>query len=140
MDILEEIKKLDLPSGEYIVAGSGIMAVRNIRKSEDVDLLVTESLFDTLRGKGWEEKPWTKEGIVGKSWLKHGHCEAFVEINKMNILSKSFGVGDLMAEAAFVEGIPFFTLERLMEFKKAYGRKKDMDDITLIENYLKAQT
>lgn len=54
MDIYKEIDQLDLPTGEYVVLGSGILGALGIRAIADVDLLVTPSLFARLRERGWE--------------------------------------------------------------------------------------
>ena len=46
--LLEELKKLNLPKDKYIIFGSGPMAIRGIRDSEDIDVLVTKALFEEL--------------------------------------------------------------------------------------------
>lgn len=39
--LLEELKDLDLPSGEYVVVGSGALGARSIRDPKDLDILVS---------------------------------------------------------------------------------------------------
>ena len=40
MDVIAEVKKLDLPLGQYVVIGSGIMAQLGLREANDVDIAV----------------------------------------------------------------------------------------------------
>lgn len=53
MDIFEEVKNLNLPLGQYLVAGSGPIAAHGIRDYKDIDILVTENLYNKLMKSGW---------------------------------------------------------------------------------------
>ncbi len=53
MNLFEEVKRLDLPPGEYVVIGSGILGALGIRDIADVDLLVSPRVFEQLRERGW---------------------------------------------------------------------------------------
>ena len=44
MNIITKVKKLDLPLGQYVVIGSGIMAQLGLRAANDVDIAVTPDL------------------------------------------------------------------------------------------------
>jgi len=59
MDIIEKIKKLDFPQGQYIIVGSGPMVVRAIKESNDIDIVVSVKLFEKCKQDGWEQLPWT---------------------------------------------------------------------------------
>ena len=65
MDIIERVKKLDLPSGKYVVIGSGILEALGIRPAKDVDISVTMDLYQTLRSTG----EWTEEERYDKIFL-----------------------------------------------------------------------
>jgi hypothetical protein len=134
IDIFKEIACLNFPEGEFLVAGSGIMAAKGIRPAYDLDLVVSENLFEICKGSGWELKPWTKPGIVGREWLKKGNVELLLHLGNMN---QGFTLEVLLGEAEIVNGISFLSLERLMEFKALWGRTKDLDDIQLILKHLK---
>ena len=57
MNIVERIKKLNLPVGHYVVVGSGVMDALGMRPAHDIDIAVTPELFKTLRTSGvWEEE------------------------------------------------------------------------------------
>ncbi len=52
MDIVAEVRKLNLPPGRYVVVGSGLMHQLGLREAKDVDLAVTPEFFETLRASG----------------------------------------------------------------------------------------
>jgi hypothetical protein len=135
MNIFEEIEKLNLPRGQYIVVGSGIMVAKGIRETEDLDIVVTPELFEKCKAEGWEVRPWTKQGIPGKEWLKKGAVDIYVQLSR-----KTGGISakKLLQNAEVINGVPFITLESLMDFKSEYGRPQDFKDIETIKNYLSA--
>lgn len=139
-DILERIRRLELPQKEYVVVGSGALAVRDIRPAGDIDLIVTPQLFEVLKSRGWEELQWDKPGMEGKIWLKNDQAEAVTEM--FSGLRKDITVSDLLSmnEVEAIEGIYFLSLPILAHFKKEYGREKDLADVRLIESYLQTIT
>jgi len=132
MDIFEEVKNLNLPLGQYLVLGSGPMAARRIREYKDIDILVTENLYEELVKQGW--KTVEINGVNGKfKVLKNGKFE----------VDKRLWCGDykpdieaLIKNAEIINGVPFLQLSELVKFKTALGREKDLKDIELIHNYL----
>ncbi len=138
MNVLEKIKKLNFPSGQFIVVGGAVLAAHGIRGTEDLDLLVSPELFEKCKQEGWELNLWTKMGKKGKDWLKKDGVELYTELIMVgeSILAKDLTENDIET----IEGIPFLSLARLIEFKKEYlslyNRPKDIKDLTLIEAYL----
>ena len=135
MDIYREIEQLDLPAGEYVVLGSGVLAALGIRDIADVDLLVSPRLFNQLRERGWEYGTLDYDGRV-RERITFGEAEAF----------KDFWYGDqnpapekLIANATIIKGVPFLPLATLLEIKHVLNRPKDRSDIALIESYLARQ-
>lgn len=132
MNISEEVKKLNLPLGGYVIVGSGPLAARGIRSYKDIDILVTKNLYEKLIKNGW--KIIEINGVNEKfEELKNGKFE----------ITKRFWCGDykpstetLIKNAEVINGVPFMPLPELIKFKKALGREKDLKDIVLIENYL----
>lgn len=47
MNIFAKLKELDFPPGQYVVVG-GAMEAHGIRKSNDLDILVTPKLYQQL--------------------------------------------------------------------------------------------
>jgi len=52
--LLKELRKLNLPEGEFAVFGSGPMAIRGIRPAGDLDLIVTPAVWDFLLKRGYK--------------------------------------------------------------------------------------
>lgn len=130
MNIFEEIKKLNLPAGKYVVVGSGAMAARGIREAGDVDVLVSQDVFDELEKNGeWQVDVRSDEQKV----LKKDGYEICTDFSYWRYRPAS---EDLIKNADIIDGIPFMKLEELIKFKTALGREKDLKDIDLINNYL----
>ena len=51
MDHLNELKTLDFPQDKFAIFGSGPMAIRGIRESHDIDIIVKYDLWDELEHK-----------------------------------------------------------------------------------------
>jgi len=129
MDIITEVKKLDLPLGQYVVIGSGIMAQLGLREANDVDIAVTPDLYATLRASG----EWDEEERYGKIFLK----KDAVEINpRLDWERYATTTEEAIASATIIDGVPFINLNELVMFKRALGRAKDLADIVIIEEHL----
>lgn len=130
MNIVKEVKKLNLPLGEYVVIGSGTMAALGIREARDIDITVTSKLHTELRMNG----EWKEEERYGKIFLKKGTVEINPELNWKDYPTTT---ENAIVSALLIEGIPFLNLDELKKFKKALGRPKDFKDLDLIERYIK---
>lgn len=128
--IVTEVLALELPLGQYVVIGSGTLSAYGIRKHNDIDLLVTEELYTTLKARGWKEH----EPKPGFFVVKHGNAEASPDMATIN--SYTPNGADLISSAEVICGVPFMPLPELIKFKRAMGREKDHADIALIEDYL----
>lgn len=130
MNIVKEIKKLGFPKGSYVVFGSGPLTVRGIRKTSDIDLVVTKDLYEKLKNKGWKEHifPSGKKVVIRKN----------VEIApNWDYGNYNPSLEELLETADYFEGIPFVNLKEVIKWKKAFRREKDLEDIKLIEKHLK---
>ncbi|WKZ29406.1 MAG: hypothetical protein QY323_01600 [Patescibacteria group bacterium] len=132
MRSIQEVKKLDLPIGAYVVIGSGIMSALGIRESEDIDLLVTPGLFEDLKKRGWNYGDVVIDGRQREK-LAFGRAEAYKDLWYGN---ERVDAADLIARAEMIEDIPFQPLEELVKMKRAMDREKDRRDIESIMNYL----
>lgn len=133
IDIFKEVKALNFPSDHFIVVGSAIMSVKGIRPAYDLDIVISQELFETCKSQDWELKPWTRAGYPGKEWLKKGITDLMLEVNCGN---ERFDLPALKKEGEVIDGIWFMSLSQLITFKKAYGRPKDFQDIELIQKFL----
>ena len=126
---LAEIASLDLPLAEFVVVGGGVLAVHDIRETEDIDIVVTPRLFEELTARGWH----LKARPDGKPGLRFGRAEAYLDVN-----CKSFARTTtwLLEHAGVLHGVPLLDLHTLSAFKAGYGREKDIRDLELIERHL----
>lgn len=123
--LLGEFKKLNLPDGEYAIYGSGPLAVRDIRKAKDLDIIATDSLYQKLKGKYPRDSK--KERIkIGK-----------IEIYPFWAWEPQIkGLEEAIKRAELIRGLRFVQLNDLVNYKKKMGRPKDFNDIKLIREYL----
>jgi hypothetical protein len=133
MNIVKEVRKLRLPASKYAVVGSGPLAIRNIRPAHDIDLIVTQDIYDKLKNLGWKEEyfPDTERPWV----LFHGPFDVSTSwsVNEFKPLPRQ-----LIKDADIIDGIPFARLEDVLQWKRTCGREKDLEDVKLIEEYLKS--
>lgn len=128
-DYIARVKALNLPDGEFFVCGSAIMDVMGIRKAADIDILVSEKLYEKLENEdGWKKHP--KYNILQDS---EKICGAKTTLDFMK---ENYSLDDVLPLATIVESVPFMSLEMLINAKRQMGREKDFADIKLIEEYL----
>lgn len=128
--MLEKVKKLNLPSGQYALFGSSPMAVRGLRESWDIDIIVTPEVFESCR----KEAKWQLARLAdGNEYLIDDDIEIF-----KNWAPGEWVVKELIDSAEIIGGLPFVSLENVIKWKKIYGRKKDLKDLDAIEKFLQA--
>lgn len=129
---IKKLKKLNLPSSNFVIVGSGPLAIKGIRDSKDLDIIVTPPLWNELIKKYKVSKnEWGVEILS---------INDFIEIlNPKDSLfgnSKVVPVDDIFKNADVIYGIKFINLEHLKKIKVSMGREKDLDDVRLIDQYL----
>jgi hypothetical protein len=125
VNIVESVRKLGLPEKQFVVMGSGTLAILGIiSQASDIDLAVSPELFAFLKRSGW--KPPAKKET--KAILEMGEFEAGIGYG-------DWSLGELLDDAIFIDGVPFASLEKIKAWKKAAGREKDAAHIAAIEEY-----
>lgn len=133
MNIFEEIEKLNIPKDEFVVLGSGILSALGIREAEDIDLLIKPELFEKLKNDGWYYEVIEIEGKP-RDMISKENTQAFKDFWwGKETLSPEEGI----ARSHKINDINFISLQTLLEYKKTATREKDVQDIILIEEYLK---
>jgi AAA+ superfamily predicted ATPase len=127
--IFEKIKSLNLNLGEYAVVSGGVLEARGIRKSGDIDLLVTRKVFEQLANEGWE--------IFFKSDKFILYKDEFEVAMNCNFGEYTPDTNSIIQEADIIDGCAFESIDELIKFKQAMGREKDKNDLELLEEYLK---
>lgn len=132
---LENLKNLNLPTNHFVVVGSGALSIRGIRDSEDIDVIVTESLWNQM----------IKKYKVGINSFGVENLELENDIEILNPAQSIFGnskivpMKDIFEKADMFDGIKFLNLDHLKKIKIELGREKDLKDVDLIDNYLKSK-
>lgn len=126
-ELCEHARSLNLPLGSYAVFGSGPLAARHIRECGDIDIIVTEDLFEELKNdRHFEVKEYkTTEVLVNEK----------IEIWK-EWKPGLWDIKQLIDDADIIDGVPFVKITDVLRWKKLSGRDKDLEDIKLIEKYL----
>lgn len=120
-DLLEMLKKLNLPVGEYYVLGGGALVVCGLKeKTADLDLCVSEELFHVLK----EKYNLTEEDKNECGFYKVNDVFEIVPSKKENFTMQ-------IVDSVYVED-----LNRILNFKKQRNLPKDKKDIENIEKYL----
>ncbi|HEC94326.1 MAG TPA: hypothetical protein ENI56_03120 [Candidatus Kaiserbacteria bacterium] len=124
MKYLDELKSLNLPQLQFAIFGSGPMAIRGIRESNDIDVIVKQNLWKTLVNRyqsSLQDNP---------PCLKICNIEIY---KKWPVVTDT--IDELIDSAEKIKDFPFVQLKYVIEWKKYSGRKKDLKDIELLEKY-----
>lgn len=125
--IIERVKALGFPLDHLVVIGSGLLDAYKLRPSEDVDLVVSDQLYETLKQSGEYDEVQKYDGHIltadkieiMRSWLKNQTFMALVETS------------------VTIDGVQFVNPEILLENKRIRGSEKDRRDVALLEEYLR---
>ena len=123
---LDELEKLNLPKSKYVIVGSGPLAIRGIRSNSDIDLLLTKDLWERLVRSRRFKKTRGKEELRLSE-----HVFAYYKWKRAREFSNR-----MIFNAEFIQGFPFVKLSYLVNYKKAYMRSKDKDDLSSILSYV----
>ena len=129
--LFKTLKELHLPIGKFVVFGSGAMLARDLSEGRDLDVLVTDELFQEYRNKPkWKIK---------KTELDVYLCKDSIEL--WNIWRPgTWDIRELINNAEMIDDIPFVSLETTLRWKKMRGSEKDLMHALVIESYLKKNT
>jgi len=125
---LEKLKELNLPKGEFAIFGSGPMCVRGLRECGDLDLMVTDDVFNEFKKRPDFKAKKNKDG---NEYLEKDNIEIY-----KNWHLADWDINKLIQEAEIIDGFPFVRLKEVLKWKKLRNREKDIEDIKLIEGYL----
>lgn len=136
MDIFKEIKQIGLPDNNFVVVGSAILQIKNIREANDLDILVSKNSYEQFKSSsGW--KLIERNPIGREKW-------EFIEREYVQIYFRFYGAKEYNLDyflinpshAEVINGIHFISLKELIRSKQEWGRPKDIKDIDLIKEYL----
>lgn len=123
--LLKKLRKLNLPRDKFAIFGSGPLGIRGLRRIKDLDLVVLPELWNELK----QQYPVVKKEL-GESVNLSENIEA------ITALRFGFNPQRVIEEADIIDGIRCVNLKTIIEWKRKMGRKKDLEDIKLIKDYL----
>lgn len=123
------LRSLELPIGDYAVFGSGPLLVRGvIAEANDLDVV--------SRGRAWERA--TAIGEIVR--LPEDGAEIVSCFDGLVTLGRSWAYGDvdidhLIDTAEVIDGLPFVRIEHVVAFKQLARRPKDLEHLSLLEQF-----
>jgi hypothetical protein len=130
LEVLDRLRSLALPEGDYAVFGSGPLLVRGI--------IVAVGDLDVLcRGNAWR----AAQSVSTSSRVEEG--VATVSVGPISF-GTEWGLGDfdvdlLLDEAEVIDGLPFVRLEHVIAYKRLAGRPKDLVHLQLIADWMSSR-
>lgn len=128
------VRQLNLPISHYAITSSGPLGIRGIRLINDIDIVVDDKLWAVLE----DEYGKITEGVITKISLSKRQIEILGKGSFWNNYKpEDPSINQQIEQAELIEGLPFVKLEYVLYFKRQLGRDKDLEDVTLINRYLK---
>lgn len=129
--LLNELSQLNLPISEYVIIGSGPLAIRGIRSAKDLDILVSDTLWVELSAKF----PTIKKGDY-----EFIRVSATIDVHGSKSFPEPRGVDPSQVEnikkAEIIDGFPFQCVEHFLYYKDKGTKEKEKLDAQLLRNYL----
>lgn len=125
MDLFSKIKQLNLDAADYVVVGGGVLvALGLVQQYDDIDIAVSPHLYAKLKANGWPEY------VVGdKSLLRKDVFDVGISFGAWTIV-------DLQQDALVIRGVPFINPSKLLAWKRAAARPKDLPHIRLLKRFI----
>ena len=125
--VIDMVKLLDLDPRSYVMIGGGVLEAYGLRRTHDVDLVVSNALYEKFRDHAsWQE--YIQDN--GKRILSH---------HGYNLMRSWMGrdLRKLLFDASTVQGVTCMSVAELIAAKQRLGRPKDLEDIELLMQYQK---
>lgn len=123
MNIHQKVKELNLPENSYVIVGSGILGALGIRESRDIDIIVSQDVYEKFEAKGWAHDSWPDQETLTQ------------DVFELGVHWYGKKADELLEDAQYIDGVPFLSLDDVYEWKKKLGREKDLNDLKLIDGY-----
>ncbi len=145
MNIAKTIKKLAFSQSEYILIGGAALALRGIKETSDIDILVSKSLLEQLKKENEnlkdEDKYWVYHPRIiasEEAGLIHKSENTVIELYP-SIACDTVTFTELKNNQEMIDDIPVAHLTDIIKIKEFYNRDKDKKDIELTREHLPVQ-
>ena len=116
--IIEILNELDFSSEDYYVGAGSALVLHGVKEfTKDIDLAVSEKLWNLYLNKGF---------------IPNSNNENLMEISEDIEFIKNWHADDII----MIDNIPVVSLTSLIKQKEILGRDKDFRDIELIKNFI----
>ncbi len=127
--LIAELDQLQLPTDQYAITSSGVLAIRSLRSAHDLDIIVTSDL--------WVKLSRTYPITQTKDFQS-------INIGNIQILgtgsyftnNDSYPVDAQIQSADLIQGKKFVSLAIVRDIKLTRNKTKDIIDIQIIDDYL----
>jgi hypothetical protein len=126
---LNELDELRIPRNKILICGSATLALYGLRDNKDLDVAVSKDMFKKL------EKDKRFKRIFAGSGSKVLNYKN-VDIHRNNWPFKNT-VEDELKKSLIIDGYHFYSIYRLLEWKKKVNRDKDQKDARMISKFIK---
>lgn len=134
--LFEQVRELNLPRGKYALFGSAPIGVRGLRECHDIDIIVTEDIFNEYKEKFCWNIVKTQKSI----YLEKDNIELWKEWGPDYFSSDMWNIKRLIDEAEIINNLPFVKLKEVLKSKTLLGeilkRNKDLEDVKIINEFL----
>lgn len=121
-ELCEVITKLEFETTQYWAIMGTSMVLHGIKDvTEDIDLGCTRQLIDILEKEGY------------KSYY-YNNSKRYIKYSNNVELFEEWGEGEIV----YVNNIPCISVYGLKKMKSQLGRKKDINDLKLIDEFIKS--
>lgn len=137
MNIKAILLEAHLDSDNAIVIGSGILNALELRKNDDVEVIVSEQVYNNIQ----KNDSFKEKEIKGRTSLESG----LLDVAKIwTIVDKQWTFDSLLEHSIVIDDVRYITVEFLCNAKTSWllngeFRQKDKDDVVLMNTYLDAQ-
>jgi len=128
---LELLDLYKVPKDKCVIIGSAVMALYGLRENVDLDVNVLPSVFEIIR----RDRRFTKKYSAMSKQYYYESKDGHIAIHGKNWPFKE-KIRDEIENALDVKGYKFYTLQRVLEWKKIVNRPKDQLDIAVIEKFM----
>lgn len=128
--LFQKVKNLNLPVGQYALFGSAPMGIRELKECHDVDIVVTEKLWNEYLNKSGWGLIKTQHKDKYSAGLRNGDIELWKD------WWPKWDIKKLIMDAEIINNLPFVKLKEVLKWKKQIAREKDLKDVEIIEKFL----
>ncbi|MDD5750505.1 MAG: hypothetical protein PHU56_02545 [Candidatus Pacebacteria bacterium] len=135
LDIKNKLDELGFNADNAVVIGSGVLNALGIRPSNDIDAVTTELKYRELASDGHLKKTIKR----GQEILAN---DLFEIMTSWTVLGEAWNFERLFEDSILIGGVRYANVQFMLRVKRSWVankdvRQKDLDDIKLMEAYLK---